>query len=212
MEELDLDYEIKKYTRKPVFPSEELQKIYPTGLVPILQIFKPGHDYPLVLAESGYIVLYLIRHYDPSHKLRGHDPQEEELVNYYLHFAEASLQSHLVAMLVVDRAVHSTPWPLLYVANTIADKMNEMYFHTRLHISLRLLDDRLAAKNGGYLVGDRLSAADIMLDYPINECLFENGPRCNELGLIRLYPNLCKWHQLTSKMLLRLRAREKATI
>lgn len=209
MEELGLDYDIKKYVRKNALAPEELKKISPTGVAPVLQVFKPGQDEPLVLAESGHIVLHLLRHYDPSNKLGSQNAEEEELIDYYLHFAEGSLQPPLVSMLVNKMTVQYTPWPLQFFSKKITDKMNDLYYLKRLHANLRLLDDRLAAKNGGYMVGDRLTAADIILDFPVNECLFENESRAG-IDLVLMYPNLYKWHQLTSKEPLRIAAAEKA--
>lgn len=209
---MGLDYEIKKYSRTPVFAPEELKKIFPTGLAPILQVFKAGKDEPIALAESGHIMLYLVRHYDPTNKLGGQTEDENELIDYYLHFAEGSLQPHIVSMLVGEMTCKSTPWPLQFFSRAITGKMNEHYYLKRLAANLQLLDDRLAEKNGGYIVGDRLSVADIILDFPINECLFENPSRAHGMDLVLKYPNLYKWHQLTSKEPLRITAVEKAKL
>lgn len=208
---MGLNYEIKTYKRtKQHLAPEELKEIFPTGMAPILQVFKPGREEPITLAESGHIILHLVHHYDPNNKLGGQTDEEKELIDYYLHFAEGSLQPHMVSMLVGDIACRNTPWPFQFFSRTLTGKMNSQYYLKRLQTNLQLLEDRLAKKNGGYLVGERLSAADIILDFPINENLFETPSRIHLIDLALEYPNLYKWHQLTAKEPLRATAREKA--
>lgn len=212
MEELGLDYEMKihQYTKEHLAP-EEMKKIFPTGLAPLLQIFKSGKEEPIALGESGHIILYLIRHYDTTNKLGGETEEEEELIDYYLHFTEGSLQPHIISAYVGYLAVMGTPWPLRFITRGVTGQMNSLYFLKKLKNNLRFLDDHLAQKNGGYFVGDSLSVADIVLDYPLNENLFENpdGFAIHGLDLVLEFPNLYKWHQLIAKEPLRAPAKSK---
>jgi len=59
LEELGLDYEIKRYQRDPQtnLAPEELKKVHPLGKSPVIT------DDGLTIAESGAIVDYLIRKY-----------------------------------------------------------------------------------------------------------------------------------------------------
>ncbi|KAF5210835.1 putative glutathione S-transferase [Clavispora lusitaniae] len=213
LEELKLNYEIKYYKRtKEFLAPKELRDVFPTGTAPILQVFKAGREEPITLAESGHIIQYLIQHYDPEGKLSGETEDEKELIDYYLHFAEGSLQPHLVSMLIGKVAVSKTPWPLQLLTKTITGKMNDSYYFKRLSTNLRLLDDRLAKKGGGYFVGNKLTAADIILDFPINENIFGSDTRLEGVDFKTEYPNLYKWHQLTTKEPLHVTAVEKSKL
>ena len=45
----------------------ELENIHPLGKSPVLGIQKEGQVEPLILAESGLIVEYLLEHYGPQY-------------------------------------------------------------------------------------------------------------------------------------------------
>lgn len=45
----------------------ELEKIHPLGKSPILGIQKEDQSEPLILAESGLIIEYLIEHFGPQY-------------------------------------------------------------------------------------------------------------------------------------------------
>lgn len=106
LEELNLEYELKVYrrTRDPSMSllraPLELNKIRQLGKSPVIEIIKPGRSTPVILAETGYIMDYLIKHYDTEQKLVPNNEDDRELVNYYLQFAEGSLQPFLESLLV----------------------------------------------------------------------------------------------------------------
>lgn len=211
LEELGVNYEVRKYERTAEYTApEELKKIYPLGLAPVLQIFKPGREEPVTLAESGHIVLYMIRHYDVDNKLLGDNEEEQELVNYYLHFAEGSVQPHLVSLLINHIACEKTPWPFQFFSKALTGKINSSYYLRRLQTNLKFLEDRLAKNPSGYFVGEHLTAADIIFDFPINENLIESE-RLAGFDLEKGFPHLYKWNQLTSKIPARLAAIQKTS-
>lgn len=214
LEELGLDYEVKVYQRTPQFLApKELLEVWPTGVSPILLVYRDGSSEPYQVAESGHIASYLVRNYDTKGVLTPDTKDDAELVDYYLHFAEGSLQPHLVSMLVGNVAQNSAPWPANYFVGAVVSKMNAGYYIKRLVRNLKFLDQQLEKKGGGYFVGNKLSAADIILAFPINENLFNNQERMNAMGLgVNLnedFPNLYKWHQLIEKEVGRSRAQEK---
>ncbi|KAF3926940.1 hypothetical protein ABW20_dc0106912 [Dactylellina cionopaga] len=72
LEELGLDYEIKTFKRKSnMLAPEELKEYHPLGKAPILIV---GDQ---TLAESGFIVEYLIDKYGPKFK-----PADDDTANY----------------------------------------------------------------------------------------------------------------------------------
>lgn len=91
----------------------ELRNNHPLGKSPQITIEAPNLQKPVVLAESGAIVEYLVDHFakhlKPRQWLEG---REEELggeteewmrYRYYMHFAEGSLMSLLLTGMLVDR-------------------------------------------------------------------------------------------------------------
>lgn len=214
MEELGLDYEVKVYQRTPQFLApKELLDVWPTGVSPILLVYRDGSSEPYQVAESGHIASYLVRNYDPKGILTPDTKDDAELVDYYLHFSEGSLQPHLVSLFVGDIAQKSSPWPANYLVGAVVSKMNAGYYIKRIVRNIGFLDQQLAKKGGGYLVGNKLSAADIILAFPVIENLFNNQERMNAMGLgVNLnedFPNLNKWCQLIKKEEGRSRAQEK---
>lgn len=219
LEELELDFLLKVYHRvHGVIAPKELLDVFPTGMSPVLQIFKEGATEPLTLAESGHIIQYVIQHYDTKGKLTPTSEAEKEKVDYFLHFAEGSLQPHLVSLLVGEIAGQRAPWPANYLVKTIMGKINSEYYLKRLKTNLQFLDDHLAKKGGGYFVGDKLTGADIILEFPVAQNVFSNEERAKQLGLdvspSQIWPNLAKWSKLVLDEPLRKKAlaTEKANL
>ncbi|GBL47762.1 hypothetical protein ACI3LY_003367 [Candidozyma auris] len=219
LEELELDFELKVYHRvHGVTAPKELLNVFPTGMSPVLQIFKEGSSEPLTLAESGHIIQYVIDHYDHKGKLIPDSEADKEKVGYYLHFAEGSLQPHLVSMIVGEVACQRAPWPAKYLVKFIVSKMNSEYYVKRLKTNLNFLEDTLAKKEGGFFVGDKLTGADIILEYPIVQDLFSDPVRAKNLGLnVKLeeaFPHLYEWTKLIASLPIRQKAMatEKANL
>lgn len=213
LQELNLDYELKVYQRSnQQLAPKELLEVFPTGMSPVLTIIKEGAE-PRTIGESGHIVNYLIEHYDPEGKLKPVTEDDKELVDFYLHFSEGSIQPHLVSMLVGSVATAQVPWPLRFIFNQLFSRINSSFYGKRLLTNCKFLDDQLAKKGGGYFVGDHLTGADIILDFPINEGLFSEEARSQFLAgrdLAKEFPHLYKWGQMILKEPLKIRAQERA--
>ena len=67
LEELQVPYDLKTYKRQNMLAPEELKKIHPLGKSPILTVSSDAtpEGKPIVLAESGHIIEYLIEHFGP---------------------------------------------------------------------------------------------------------------------------------------------------
>lgn len=108
-----MDYELKIYHRgSDMLAPKELEEVHPLGKSPVISIETEGMSKPLVLAESGLIVEYLVDHFGPwlapKRYMEGKEGQvggesEEWLrYRYYMHYAEGSLMLYLVVSLLVD--------------------------------------------------------------------------------------------------------------
>lgn len=115
MEELNLSYDIKTYKRGPTgIAPPELKKIHPLGKSPILSIEAPNAPKPLIFAESGPILEYLLDHFGetshlvPKRYIAGQEGQlggESEAwlrYRYFMHYAEGSLMSPIQVKLIMN--------------------------------------------------------------------------------------------------------------
>ncbi|GEQ69423.1 hypothetical protein JCM33374_g3095 [Metschnikowia sp. JCM 33374] len=211
LEELELNYEIKVYKRTSSFLAPpELKEIWPLGLSPVVQVFKAGLTEPITLAESGLIVQYLIANYDPKGKFKPESEHDQVLVDYYLHFSEGTLQPHIVSVLVGSIASSSAPWGLQWLVKGVMGKLNDFYYVKKIKTALQFLNDQLEKKDGGFFVGNKLSGADFILDFPINQNVFGNPQRFKDMGAdidgVRDYPRLAEWNKLITKRPLHIKA------
>ncbi len=136
LEELGLDYELRRYPRDPktLLAPPELRNVHPLGKSPVLQ------DGELVLAESGAILDYLADRYDTQRQLSPSpmpaDGAERIAYRYWLHYAEGSAMPPLLLTLVMGR-IRNAPMPFFArpIARSIADKAERGFIgpQRRLH-------------------------------------------------------------------------------
>lgn len=204
MEELKVEYELKVYKRtKDYRAPPELTKVHPLGKSPIIEIIKPGRS-PVILAETGYMIDYLIRNYDTEKKLVPDNEDDRELVNYYLYFAEGSLQPFLVSLLVNNMAKKMAPFGAGFLVNKVVLQINALYYGPELFKTFDFLEGNLKKNEGKYFVGDKLTGADIILSFPIYDNVFGDPERTKSMtgGKIDFdtkYPTLKAWADLISK-------------
>lgn len=185
LEELGLDYEIKRYERDPdtMLAPEELKKIHPLGKSPVIT------DGDLTLAESGAIVDYLVNTYGQG-KLKPSGNLKLELrFNYWLHYAEGSAMPPLLLKLIFNK-VRSAPVPFFIkpIVKKIAGTVEESFIHPQLKLHFSYLNSELAKT--GWFVGSEFSAADIQMSFPIEAA-------SERMGLEENYPHL---HQFLLKI------------
>lgn len=166
LEELGLDYEVKRYERNPktMLAPPELRRVHPLGKSPVIQ------DGETVVAETGAIVEYLVGKADG----RLGPPAHRDAVLRYrflLHYAEGSLMPPLLVKLVLSRV------PLFGKA---AQKRIQPMIDVHLNYLERELDGR------DWFVGADLTAADIMLSFPLEAARAR-------AGLDGSRPNLIAW-------------------
>lgn len=134
-EELELPYELVKYTRDSVtrLSPPELKAMHPLGAAPLLE------DGALLLAESGAIVEYVLTKYGRGRLVHGPEHAAYADYLYWFHFANGNLQPAMFRAMTMKRA-------------GLAD--------ARLDKVLALIEARLAVVP--YLAGASFTAADIM--------------------------------------------------
>jgi glutathione S-transferase len=142
-EELDVPYELVKYTRdaKTRLSPPELVAMHPLGAAPLLEV--DG----LLLAESGAIVEYILAKHGGGRLQHGPDHPDFAAYLYWFHFANGNLQSTLGRLMMVTRCGLPAEHPVLVSVQGRVAKV------------LALFDARVAQSE--YLAGD-FTAADIM--------------------------------------------------
>ena len=147
MEELGLPYELARHQREPNGAAPDaLKAIHPLGKAPLIR------DGDTVLAESGAIVDYIVHRY--GNDRLAVQPQAAEYARYlyWLHFAEGSLMSLMLIVLVVSRVPEGSASP---AGARVLARMKQM---------LSYVDTELAV--GPYFAGAAFTAADVMMLFP----------------------------------------------
>jgi glutathione S-transferase len=147
LEELGMPYDVVRYQRNKttMLAPEELKHVHPLGKSPVIE--DDGKNF----AETGLIVEYLVDRYGPDLA----PPRDSDLYwryKYWLHYAEGSLMPPLLLKLVVDRL-------------GLLGRPAKGFVNAQLKLHLDYLEAELAATP--WFVGDRFSAADIMLSFPL---------------------------------------------
>jgi glutathione S-transferase len=147
MEELGLPYRMQAFPRETTGAAPHpLKEIHALGRAPAIR------DGDAVLAESGAIVDYIVhRHAGGRLALPPDDPAYARYV-YWLHFAESSLMSLLLIVLVLSRVKEAGASP---VTARMRERMNQM---------LSFVDKELAG--GPWFAGSVFTAADVMMVFP----------------------------------------------
>ncbi|HAW24399.1 MAG TPA: glutathione S-transferase, partial [Pseudomonas sp.] len=96
LEELQLPYEIKRYTRDPqtMLAPPELKQVHPLGKSPVIT------DGDLTLAESAAILEYLVERYGEGRLAPAAGTPEYLRYRYWMHYAEGSAMPPLLLRLV----------------------------------------------------------------------------------------------------------------
>ena len=166
LEELALDYDVKRYERdkKSMLAPPELKLIHPLGKSPVITV----DDKTLI--ETGAIVEYLVA---KAGGILGAPAHIDEALRYrqFLHYAEGSLMPPLLSILVILR---------LGLLGRPARKPILAMFAGHL----RWLDTELQDRD--WFAGNSFTAADVMMSFPLEAAK-------QRAGLDVRYPNLLAW-------------------
>lgn len=163
LEELGLEYDMETHERNPrtLLAPAALKALHPLGKSPVVTL-----EDGTVLAESGAILETLVHlHPEPALAIKPGEPGWRDYL-YWLHYAEGSLMPLLV-MTLVFRRIPKGPMPFFIrpVAKGISKKVIQTYIQPQLDDHLVLLE-RWFSQND-WCAGNRFSAADIQLGYPL---------------------------------------------
>ncbi|HLA33955.1 MAG TPA: glutathione S-transferase [Rhodocyclaceae bacterium] len=162
LEELGLDYEIKRYARDPKtkLAPAALRQVHPLGKSPVIG------DGDLILAESGAIVEYLIERYGQGRLIPAIGTSQRLRYTYWLHYAEGSAMTPLLLKLVFDQIEKErVPFIIRPVVRTLARRVKSSYVTPQIEQHLDYMESELA--RAPWFAGDEFSAADIQMSFPL---------------------------------------------
>ena len=163
LEELGLQYRVKRYARDPEtkLAPAALQKVHPLGKSPVIT------DDKLTVAESGAIIEYLVNTYGADSGLLPPAGTPERLrYTYWLHYAEGSAMPPLLLSLIF-RKMPAAPMPFFVrpVIKGIAAKVQQSFVQPQLRLHLDYMEGELA--QSAWFAGEDFTAADIQLSFPL---------------------------------------------
>lgn len=170
LEELGLDYEVKRYQRdaKTMLAPPALRQVHPLGKSPVIT------DGDITVAESGAIVEYLIDHYGALKLAPAAGTAERRRYTYWLHFAEGSAMSPLLMKLVFNH-IEKAPMPFFAkpIAKAIAKKTKDSFINPQIKQHLDYIEAELGKST--WFAGDEFSGADIQMSFPLEAAAARGG-------------------------------------
>jgi len=170
LEELGLDYEVRRYQRdaKTMLAPPELRAVHPLGKSPVIE------DGGQVLAESGAIVEYLAERYGEGRLVPPAGTPERLRYRYWLHFAEGTAQPPLLLKLLFDR-VDKGPMPFFVrpVARAIARRAKDTFIQPNIDRNLDFMERELDKSE--WFAGAGFSAADVQMSFPLEAAVVRGG-------------------------------------
>jgi glutathione S-transferase len=148
-EELEIPYELKRYTRdaKTMLAPPDYKALHPIGAAPVIT------DGEVVLAESGAVVEYIIARYGNGRlMLRADHPGFAQYL-YWFHFANGTLQANMGRLMILNRLKLAEDNPILVATKARVDR------------AFDLVDTRTAEAD--FLAGSEFTVADIMIGFSL---------------------------------------------
>lgn len=169
LEELDIEYEIKRYQRDPktMLAPPELRAVHPLGKSPVIT------DGDATLAESGAILEYLVDRYGNGRLIAPAHTPERLRYTYWMHFAEGSAMPPLLLKLIFDRLPRGVPGVIRPVARLIAGGALRAFVTPNLERTLNFMEGELGKSE--WFAGSEFTAADIQMSFPVEAAVRRAG-------------------------------------
>lgn len=162
LEELGVDYELKRYARDPQtsLAPPELLAVHPLGKSPVIT------DGDVTVAESGAIVEYLVGQYDSGRLLPAAGSDARRAYTYWLHYAEGTFMPLMIVSLIMGR-IENAPAPFFIkpIAKGIAGKVRSNYLDPNLKRNLDFMEATLGETR--WFCGDNMCAADVQMSFAV---------------------------------------------
>lgn len=162
LEELGLEYQVKRYERdaKTMLAPKALRAVHPLGKSPIVT------DGDLSLAESGAIVEYLVDRYGDGRLAPARGTPERLRYTYWMHYAEGSAMPPLVLKLIFTQIPRAPMLGLLRpVVRRIAQGVERSFVDPQIKLHLDYMEGELT--KSAWFAGEEFTAADIQMSFPL---------------------------------------------
>ena len=170
LEELGIEYEIKRYQRdqKTMLAPPELRQVHPLGKSPVIT------DGGLSLGESGAIIEYLVERYGNGRLVPAAGTPEKLRYNYWLHYAEGSIQPMLLMKLIFDR-IEKAPMPFFArpIAKAISRNTKSSFIDPNIKRHLDYMEAELGKTR--WFAGNEFTAADVQMSFPLEAATVRAG-------------------------------------
>ena len=170
LEELGLEYEIKRYERdkQTMRAPASLRAVHPLGKSPVIT------DGKLTVAESGAIIEYLVERYGKGRLAPAAGSPDRLRYTYWLHFAEGTAMTPLLMKLVFNR-VETGPMPFFVrpIAKKISATVKGSFIEPEIKQQLDYMEAEIAKT--GWFAGADFTAADIQMSFPLEAAASRGG-------------------------------------
>jgi len=180
LEEIGASYEIKRYERdkKTNLAPPELKKVHPLGKAPVIE------DDGKIYAETGAMIEHILDRHNGAHLRPSPGSDAFDTYRYWMFAAEGSYMPPLLVTLLVNR-IETAPMPFFAkpIAKRIAKGIRDGWLSGTMKAQGDYLENALSKSQ--WLCGDYLTAADIMMSFPV-EALSVRGDSAD-------YPNIAAY-------------------
>jgi glutathione S-transferase len=170
LEELGLEYELKRYERDPktMQAPASLRAVHPLGKSPVIA------EAGVTVAESGAIMEYIVGRHGKGRLIPPPDTPERLRYTYWLHYAEGSAMPPLLLSLVFARLPHE-PMPFFVrpVVRAIAEKTRRIFIEPQLALHRNFMEAELGKST--WFAGEAFTAADIQMSFPVEAAAARGG-------------------------------------
>lgn len=177
LEELGLDYEVRRYERdaQTMLAPAELKAVHPLGKSPVIELTDhvqdggPGNGQQgVVVAETGAIIEFLLS-LVPGSALKPEGSTEAgRSLTYWLHYAEGSAMTPLILKLIFGEMPKRAPGLLKPVVKGVSARAQEGFIDPQIAVHTAWWESTLS--RSAWFAGDTFTAADIMMSFPIEAC------------------------------------------
>lgn len=170
LEELGVEYEVKRYERDPktMLAPASLRKVHPLGKSPVVS------DGDVTIAESGAIIEYIVERHGQGRLVPSPGTADRLRYTYFLHYAEGSVMPPLLLRLVFSR-VPLGPMPFFVrpIARAISEKAKRSFIDPQLKVHLDFMEGELGKR--AWFTGPDFTAADIQMSFPLEAAAARGG-------------------------------------
>ena len=170
LEELGLEYEVRRYERDPktMLAPASLRAVHPLGKSPVIS------DGGVTVAESGAIMEYLIERHGQGRLIPLPGTPERLRYTYWLHYAEGSAMLPLLLSLIFGRLPRAPmPFFMRPIARAISAKTRKTFIDPQLELHRNFMESELGKSM--WFAGEEFTAADIQMSFPVEAAAARGG-------------------------------------